>query len=174
MRRLEAADRVRDTLGMREIGMNDTVLGAIEPLLTHRERLLRARRWSGWILMGYLMALFTGTHVPNPAGLLPIEANDKWLHFSAYFGLAFLLATWRSRKAAVTWCVTSGIWTLVVVLGIADELTQMIPGINRHCELLDWIADLSGATCGLGIWHLLRRGLFAGGGVKLHEDAVQK
>ncbi len=156
--------------------MNDTsVLTAIELPLTRRERLLRLHHWSGWILMLYAMALFTGTHLPNPAVLLPVETNDKWLHFSAYFGLAFLLAAWRSSKAAINWRVTVGIWTMAAATGIADELTQMLPGINRHCELLDWIADLTGATCGLGVWHLLRRGLLAcGGGVKLHENAVQE
>ena len=124
-----------------------------------RERLLRGRRWSGWVLSIYALALFTGTHIPHPERLLAIESNDKWWHCGAYFGLAFLLATWRSTKALVTRRVTVGLWAVTALVGIADELTQMIPGINRHCDVFDWIADVSGSACGLVAWHLLRRRL---------------
>ncbi len=124
---------------------------------TWHQRWLKLRRWSGFVFVVYALALVTGTHLPNPEGLIPIETNDKWLHFSAYFGLAFLIATWRSQSSTITLRVSLGIWMIAAIWGAIDEVTQAIPGINRHCDLFDWLADISGAATGLFIWHLLSR-----------------
>ncbi|MBM3971107.1 MAG: hypothetical protein FJ302_14810 [Planctomycetes bacterium] len=115
------------------------------------------RRWSGAALLIYLTALVAGTHLPHPEDLISIEGNDKWLHFGAYFGLAFLMATWWQSFRAVTQRGLLTIWSLAGITGVVDELTQMLPGINRHCELADWLADVVGAACGLLIWIGLRR-----------------
>jgi VanZ family protein len=43
-------------------------------------------------LVVYWVLLILGTHLPATAvGAVPLP--DKWLHFTAYTGLAFLLAT---------------------------------------------------------------------------------
>lgn len=118
------------------------------------------RRWSGLVLLVYLTALITGTHLPHPEELISVESNDKLLHFSAYFGLAFLMATRLWTLQPVTWKATVAIGVLVAMTGIVDELTQLLPGINRHCEFLDWLADLVGTVCGLLVWHFFRRVLF--------------
>src|SRR5262245_26051042 len=97
-----------------------------------------ARRASGILLLIYLLALITGTHLPHPEDIISIESNDKWLHFGAYFGLAFLMATRRQTVRSVTRVALVAIWSLAAFIGIMDELTQMLPGINRHCELADW------------------------------------
>ena len=112
------------------------------------------QRWSGVVLLAYLTALITGTHLPHPEDLISIKSNDKLLHFGAYFGLAFLMATrlWTLRE--VTWRATLAIGVLVALTGVVDELTQLLPGINRRCEFFDWVADLAGAVCGLLVWHL--------------------
>ena len=115
------------------------------------------RRWSGVALLVYLTALVTGTHLPHPEKLIPIESNDKLLHFGAYFGLAFLMATRRQSLRPVTWRAMLVIWSLAAFTGIVDELTQMLPGINRHCEFNDWLADIAGAACGLLLWRGFRR-----------------
>jgi VanZ family protein len=115
------------------------------------------RRWSGVVLLAYLTALITGTHLPHPEELISIESNDKLLHFGAYFGLAFLMATRLWTLRPVTWRATLAIGGMVGLTGIVDELTQLLPGINRHCEFLDWLADVAGATCGLLVWHLCCR-----------------
>ena len=115
------------------------------------------RRGSGVLLLVYLAALITGTHLPHPEVLIPIESNDKWLHFGAYFGLAFLMATRLQTLRPVTRSAMLAIWGLAALTGIVDELTQLLPGINRHCEFLDWLADIAGAACGLTTWQLLRR-----------------
>lgn len=115
------------------------------------------RRLSGAVLLVYLAALITGTHLPHPEVLIPIESNDKWLHFGAYFGLAFLMATRLQTLRPVTRSAMLAIWGLAALTGFVDELTQLLPGINRHCEFLDWLADIAGAACGLTTWQLLCR-----------------
>lgn len=112
-------------------------------------------------LLVYLTALVTGTHLPHPEDLISIESNDKWLHFGAYFGLAFLMATRLQTLQPVTRPALLAIWGLAALTGVVDELTQMLPGINRQCEFADWLADSLGAACGLLIWMGLRRILAA-------------
>jgi VanZ family protein len=79
-----------------------------------------------------------------------LETTDKLLHFSAYAGLAFLVALnwwlrrpfgWRQGLVAVA---------LVAVYGMVDELTQ-IP-VGRDCELFDWVADLAGSASGVAFF----------------------
>lgn len=115
------------------------------------------RRWSGVILLVYLTALITGTHLPHPEDLIPVETNDKWLHFSAYFGLAFLMATRLWSLRPVTWTGLLAIGGLAALTGAVDEVTQLLPGINRQCEFLDWLADVVGVACGLLAWRLVQR-----------------
>lgn len=114
-----------------------------------------ARRGSGVLLLIYLTALITGTHLPHPEELIAIEGNDKWLHFGAYFGLSFLMATRLQTLRPVTRGGLLAIWSLAAFTGVVDELTQMLPGINRHCEFADWLADIVGAACGLLVWQLI-------------------
>ena len=115
-----------------------------------------ARRGSAVLLLIYLTALITGTHLPHPEDLISVEGNDKWLHFGAYFGLAFLMATRLQTLRPVTRSALLAIWSLAAVTGVVDELTQMLPGINRQCEFADWLADIVGAACGLSVWQLIR------------------
>lgn len=153
--------------------MHDDRDETIETTPRWRTHLIRVQLWSGVILAGYAIALLIGTHLPNPEEFFPMEGNDKWLHFCAYFGLAFLWITWRSSKMRVCWKLTLAVWVATALMGAVDELTQQLPAINRHCDLLDWIADISGSASGLLAWHLLRRTLFADRrSVKLQNDSV--
>ncbi len=134
-----------------------------EAVPTHRswaDRVSSARCWSGWILAIYAAAQFTGTHWPNPPALTSIEGNDKFLHWGAYFGLSFLLATWLSGRRTVARRELIAIWSATAVLAVLDEVTQLIPGVNRNAEVADWLADMIGSICGLLAWHFLRRKLF--------------
>ncbi len=129
------------------------------PTILLRRRLAGWRRWCGPVLWLYLIVQLVGTHIPNPEGLLPVVTNDKWLHSSLYFGLVFLAATRHSINKDVTWRIMLGIWGVAALLGALDEVTQMIPGINRHADVADWIADICGAACGLLVWHIIRRAI---------------
>lgn len=115
-----------------------------------------SQRGSGVVLLVYLTALITGTHLPHPEELISLPSNDKLLHFGAYFGLAFLMATRLQTLRPVTWRALLVIGCLAATTGAVDELTQMLPGINRHCDFADWLADIAGTTCGLVVWLGLR------------------
>ncbi len=74
------------------------------------------------VLAIYWIALFTGTHIP----VLPKMArsmSDKLMHFSAFFGLAFLLCwVWPADKGVVR----KFLLIALIVLSYAafDEITQ--------------------------------------------------
>lgn len=111
-----------------------------------------------FLLAGYLVLLVVATHLPRGTPFLPSHFNyvDKFCHFAAYALLAALLATtWQLAAGALTIRHLSLAWAAVAVLGALDELTQLLVG--RDCELLDWIADVTGAAIGLLVFACLRR-----------------
>ncbi|HEY4235012.1 MAG TPA: VanZ family protein [Lacipirellulaceae bacterium] len=110
------------------------------------------------LLVGYWLALFTGTHVPPEFPVLPPEGYDKVVHFSAFVGLAGLLAlTWRSIWGSLPiWSVVAA-WLLIVTYAAFDEISQ--PWFRRDCDYYDWRADACGAALGLALvygWALAR------------------
>ncbi len=104
-------------------------------------------------LVCYWSALFVATHIPKvPSSVAHV--SDKLMHYLAYSGLAFLLAAafttrWQFRPAHY---VT--LFSVVAIYGIADELIQ-IP-VGRTAEVADWIADITGAACGLAAFAIVR------------------
>jgi VanZ family protein len=110
------------------------------------------------LLVGYWLALFTGTHVPPEFPLLPPPGTDKIAHFSAFALLAVLLAiTWRFVFGRFTLSLALAGWLLLIAYAAVDELTQ--PWFRRTCDIYDWRADACGAAVGLALvygWHLLR------------------
>ena len=95
---------------------------------------------------GLIVALSSQSTLPLPESVLPI---DKAAHLIEYGGLSSLLywahlAEGSTRRAA--W------WSAVILAslyGVSDEVHQyFVPG--RSSEVLDWVADTSGAA--LGAW----------------------
>jgi VanZ family protein len=109
------------------------------------------RRLTLLLLVFYWIALFVGTHVPRPTVDLG-GFNDKFLHFGAYAGLAFLLA-WSLAGFRPTIRVILSVILIVAVYGMLDELTQLlIPA--RSGELGDWGADIAGCMVGLAAYSI--------------------
>jgi VanZ family protein len=100
-------------------------------------------------LVGYWLALFVGTHIPRIPKPLEMPGGDKWQHFAAYAGLAFLLAACRSFRKPLTWRLALSVAAIVIGYGIVDELTQ-IP-VGRDAEFNDWLADSVGTGIGIGL-----------------------
>jgi VanZ family protein len=101
-------------------------------------------------LIIYWLVLFTATTLPVQE-LPSIGLSDKVNHFIAYFVLSVLvhLTLIYQRKFEILFNYAPAATLIISLLyGIADELHQMlIPG--RSAELLDWIADASGAIIGV-------------------------
>jgi len=116
---------------------------------------LKLRPWILLALVGYWLALFIATHIPEPESLMPQKVSDKWLHFGAYFGLAVLLSGFYSIRTNTSFksrAIIPG--AILLAYGIADELLQ-IP-VNRTCDVLDWLADSAGVIAGVGLVQFIR------------------
>ncbi|MCF7958394.1 MAG: VanZ family protein [Phycisphaerae bacterium] len=110
------------------------------------------------VTAGYILLVMLLTHIPK--GHMPLELGgygwgdiglDKLIHLGAY-GLMVYLAIW-SAHAPVRLKVQLLIVAGVIVLGGLDEFTQTYVG--RMCSVLDWIANVIGATLGFGVSHWL-------------------
>lgn len=96
----------------------------------------------------YWLALYVGTHIPNPEMLIGPHVSDKVLHFSAYFGLYLVLAV-RIRILSDAWPTMRQTIILAAMTSLYsafDEITQGIPIINRHPDIMDAVADCAGVV----------------------------
>jgi VanZ family protein len=105
------------------------------------------RRIAWGLVVLYWIALFALTHTPpDRAPHPPSFLGDKGSHAIAYLGLTFLLGftLWTfglgRRTRLWPWITLSA----VLAYGAVDEWTQTLVG--RDCELLDWVADGTGAV----------------------------
>lgn len=94
----------------------------------------------------YWLAMFVGTHIPNPEVLISPETSDKLLHFLAYMVLYSLLAI-RHRLHHRLWPEGRAAGRLLMIAGgyaVLDEVLQGIPGIHRQPDIMDALADAAG------------------------------
>mgnify|MGYP001575085830 CR=1 FL=1 len=108
----------------------------------------------------YWLLIFVGTHAPGNV----VHAQgytDKVYHFTAFFGLSFLLCSCVASFRRLGTATYAAIVGLVAAYGVCDELTQMLVP-NRSADPLDWLADVSGAILGVLIFSLMQRFLFPG------------
>ena len=114
-------------------------------LKAHRKRIVYLPLIVYWII------LLIATSIPTddfPRVLMTV--GDKVKHFAAYFILGGYLAIAFSVQERVPllrkYFIIAAIFT-ATVYGLIDEIHQaFIPG--RFYELLDWVADIIGATVG--------------------------
>jgi VanZ family protein len=109
-------------------------------------------------LIFYWIFLFTLTSLPSQS-IPAVGVNDKVEHLLAYFGLSFLLyLALLVQKKSIVLKDNALLFTLLFVFmyGIFDEVHQlMVPG--RSCELLDFLADMSGGVIGIILVKILIR-----------------
>ena len=102
------------------------------------------------LLAAYWAMMLVGTHTP-PGPDVAGGLNDKVLHFAGYCGLAVLLVLCGGRLGTPWWRAV----LLASLYGVADELTQ--PSFGREADVLDWFADVGGATFGALVTTLIER-----------------
>jgi len=109
------------------------------------------RRMIGLMLGCYWGLLFVATHMPSPEVLVPPSISDKLLHFTAFLGLSVLFGLWQ--WASETRKPHSWLTGFAILTGYAafDELMQSVPLLNRNPDVIDWLADVAGVICGLGL-----------------------
>ena len=132
------------------------------------------------VLALYWIVLCVGTHLPSDHVIMQsITLWDKFMHITAFAGLAVLLAAtsvvWRNRNARIGSPASAGqyfkalcraplprlnyllIWVIAVAYGALDEPTQ--PTFGRDCDIVDLLADTLGATSGLfAFWSVTQIG----------------
>lgn len=112
-----------------------------------RPAAVRLRRWLSLLILAYFAALFWGTHTRKPPRIVSEGVSDKYLHFLAYGGLAFLVASRLACNRRPTWRRHAKLWLVIAVYGVLDEFLQ-IP-VGRDAEFADWLMDATGAATGL-------------------------
>jgi VanZ family protein len=102
--------------------------------------------WFGAFCL-YALLLACTTHWPLPVLVDAPTHSDKLIHFGAFLIWTTLLALSglvpRSRHALTI------ILTISLCYAILDELTQGIPGINRHVSAGDLVANALGVIAGV-------------------------
>jgi VanZ family protein len=114
------------------------------------------KKYSPWcwaahlVLAGYWLMLFGATHYPRVALPTAVPYVDKVAHFVAYGLLSLFYFTAANVRHSLRKADFVRGWLVLASYGVADELLQ-IP-VGRSCELLDWVADISGALVGLALF----------------------
>ncbi|MGB5287543.1 MAG: VanZ family protein [Ignavibacteriaceae bacterium] len=125
------------------------------------EYLEKRKVWLVYIpLFVYWLVLFTATSLPA-YNLPKLGLSDKINHLVAYFLLAILLnLTLIYQRKSRFLFERAAIATFIICLlyGAVDEIHQMfVPG--RFAEILDWVADGSGAILGVFLVYFLKNKL---------------
>jgi hypothetical protein len=101
----------------------------------------------------YWILLFTATHLPLAVGALPAN-SDKVLHCAAFAVLTFLTMWSLEAKHRIGFGPRLRVFAAIAAYACVDETLQMIPVLNRHGDLADWIADCSGIVVGFIVFDL--------------------
>ena len=109
------------------------------------------RPW--WPPVAWAVCILVATWIPGamvPRVPAP-EGTDKVVHFIFFLVLAFLIQ--RALRAQGSARLVPYVILALAAFGAFDEyVQQFIPG--RSMELLDWVADVSGAIVGVVIARL--------------------
>jgi VanZ family protein len=119
----------------------------------------RAWRWMAVVAyMGFIFFLSAQSSLPE----LPGHPSDKLEHSSAY-GILGLLVVWALADGRIHNVTFRHVVIAVAIssaYGYSDEVHQLfVP--NRTYDLLDWLADTTGASVaavGTWAWGILLRG----------------
>lgn len=118
---------------------------------------LRRHRTILIVLAIYWPAIFLLTHIPVPDIARQSGMSDKMMHLLAYFMLAFLSWYAVSPHQKVNWADRK-IWILLTILAAyaaLDEFLQGLKFIGRSCDVIDFIANMSGVVIAMGILSML-------------------
>lgn len=109
-------------------------------------------RTIGYVLAGllpfYCLVIFVLTHIPLP---VDIHKSDKLAHFAAYLVLGGLVSIGLGLRWRGQWFVPFIAVAACAAYGALDEYTQQF--VNRSTDLVDWFADLAGATVGATLYY---------------------
>ncbi|MBI1388069.1 MAG: VanZ family protein [bacterium] len=106
--------------------------------------------------MALIFYLSSREQFPGPPSFIPYP--DKIAHTFLYglLGFLFLRALLKGEYARITWRAAGLAIALAALYGATDEFHQyFVP--NRTTDVMDWLADLSGASLACAITALYVR-----------------
>jgi VanZ family protein len=106
-----------------------------------------------FFVIGYMILIFIISSLQNPPQPdLNVPLIDKWEHMIEYSILGILICNSLSLRFKLKKTIFLGI-IIGVFYGLTDEIHQFfVP--NRHCDLLDLLADSIGILIGTAIFSL--------------------
>lgn len=105
---------------------------------------LAARTAFPFALLGIVSLALLPGGILEMLGMGFTSSHDKLNHAAAFAALALLGGFgWPRQKLKLI--------VFVLFIGAAIEVLQSTPLVARDMDVLDWIADLAGAICGLTI-----------------------
>lgn len=123
------------------------------PQYDRSRKVARVARYATLLL---LFLLFAGTHLPGRALPYQVVAGvDKFAHCFAYLALTFsVLVSLDLSIGQLRPQHYFSVWLLGTFYGAFDEVTQL--AVGRHCDILDWFADIVGIVLGLTLFRIVR------------------
>lgn len=103
----------------------------------------------------YWLVLFVATHIPmqGRSPRAPIKDLDKGEHALAFAGLSFLLCATGAALGLGPLRALTLVLIIVACYGAIDEVTQLLVP-SRSADWRDWLADITGAICGIMAFRL--------------------
>lgn len=124
------------------------------------EVIRRPAFWLGAFLI-WFAALWALSSSSNVGHELPSIPNiDKVAHFGFFFGGSGLLCGWLFRRDPENpnWPrLFASVICVIALVGIIDEYHQTFTPSRSGNDPFDWLADVSGATCGVFVFRALHR-----------------
>jgi len=115
---------------------------------------IRGIRVASLILACYWLMLFVATHLPK-VPMPHVTNSDKYIHFAAFAGLAFLLAWSIPTIPNKRWVNVVLALAIAIIYGAVDEISQT--PVGRTADIMDWAADSAGAVFGVVCYVILRQ-----------------
>lgn len=116
-----------------------------------------ARGLALWGPVGAQMAIiFYLSSLHDPGPLMPPGLTDRGGHFIGYalLGALMLRALAGARLRAITWRLALAAVALTSLYAVTDEVHQIFVA-GRSADVLDWAADVAGASASAAAGYLL-------------------
>jgi len=109
-------------------------------------RIVPILRAAFWLAFVFAVTMALMPHAPNL-----IEIGDKYQHFLAFAALTALAAISYPETPLLR------LGERLSFFGALIEVGQSIPGLNRDCDIKDWIVDTLAILLVISIFAVVRR-----------------
>lgn len=114
------------------------------------------KRWVSTALVVIAILYLTIVPRPLPDDTINIPGLDKLIHAVMFGGLAFVASIDKARRSRCSFTMPSSKAVVIIVFatilfGGAVEIAQMLTGLGRSADWIDFVADAAGVVAGAWI-----------------------